>query len=57
MIGRQYPKLSGNSLKLRIGLAVFLLAGGATSLLFGWGWIAGAVGVVAGVAAAVKTPA
>jgi hypothetical protein len=49
-------RLSGPSLRLRVGLGVAMLAGGVTSLFFGWGWIAGAVALVSGSYAAYKTP-
>lgn len=57
MNGRQYPKLSSTSLKVRVGLGVFVLVGGVVSLFTGWGWIAFLTGGAAGVAAAVKIPA
>lgn len=56
MKGRQYPRLSGTSLKFRIGLGVAMLAGGATSMFLGWGWGAVIVAALAGGYAAYKTP-
>ncbi len=49
-------RLSGTSLRLRVGLGVAVLAGGFVSLFFGWGWVAGIVAAAAGSYAAYKTP-
>jgi hypothetical protein len=56
MIGQKRPRLSGMSLRVRMGIGVALLTSGAVSILFGWGWIAGIVGTVVGVYAGYKTP-
>lgn len=47
-------RLSGNSLRLRVGLAVAMLAAAGGSLFTGWGWIAATAGVAAGAFAAWK---
>lgn len=49
-------RLSGTSLRLRVGLGVAMLTAGGMSLFFGWGWVAGITGVVAGAYAGYKTP-
>ncbi len=49
-------RLSGPSLRFRVGLGVAMLAGGIVSLFADWGWTAAIVGVVAGCIAAYFTP-
>lgn len=56
MIGQKRPRLSGTSLRVRMGIGVALLTGGAVSIFFGWGWIAGIVGITVGAYVGYKTP-
>jgi hypothetical protein len=49
-------RLSGTSLRVRVGLGVAMLAGSAVALIHKWGWVSLIVAVVAGVYAAYKTP-
>jgi hypothetical protein len=49
-------RLSGTGLRVRVGLGAAMLAGGAVSVFYGWGWVALVVAAVVGVVAAYKTP-
>lgn len=47
-------RLSGNSLRLRVGLGVGMLAGAGTAWFVDWGWTTFIVAVIAGSYAAYK---
>jgi uncharacterized membrane protein YjjP (DUF1212 family) len=49
-------RLSGTSLRLRVGLGAAMLSGGVVSLFAGWGWLSLVVATVVGAVAAYKTP-
>lgn len=49
-------RLTGPGLRVRVGIATALIAGGLTHIIFGAGWLTVVIAIGAGVVAAVKTP-